>query len=594
MKTRVNDNPGNAQADKSTEPGADVQTVSPWHEAAARTAPLGAVFSLIVFAFLVLNYIQRTVYDSRRTEKLDTLKIELLDQPDNEQLISRIRHLDLQVRRDRIRRLDLSRKGRFLLLGSLAVLLIGLKWSAALKKKLPAPRARPDGGEQQARQAVQARRSVTAGLVVLGLGALFLATRQQIDFGQAGAAGASYPSPQEIRKHWPRFRGPGGLGISAYTNVPSSWNGKTGETIIWKSEVPLPGNNSPIVWGDRVFVSGADQTNRQVYCFDGLSGKLLWTGDVKSVAATNTDLSDIMEDTGFAAPTMVTDGRRVYAIFASGDLGCFSIDGRKVWEKSLGTPDSAYGYASSLTTHQNLLLVQYDQGTLEDEKSRLLALDVFSGHTIWATKRPVPNSWTSPVVARIDNQYQVIACGDPWLIAYDPNDGAELWRAECSGTDVAPSPIYAAGLVFAVEPYTKLAAIRPDGRGDVTKTHLAWTVETDAPDICSPLSNAEFVFLLTSQGTLTSYKVTDGTKLWEKDLEESFKASPSLVGNQVYLLSEQGVMHIIEAGPEYKELARCELGEECNASPAFVDGRIYIRGKKNLYCIGDREQGSKI
>ncbi|MHC4633374.1 MAG: outer membrane protein assembly factor BamB family protein, partial [Planctomycetota bacterium] len=131
--------------------------------------------------------------------------------------------------------------------------------------------------------------------------------------------------------------------------------------------------------------------------------------------------------------------------------------------------------------YRNLLLIQYDQGMAEDQMSKLIALDAFSGQTVWETKRPIPNSWTSPIVVQIGNQHQLITCGDPWVIAYDPANGAELWRAECLAGEVAPSPIYANGLVFAIEPYTKLVAIRPDGRGDVTKTHIAWSVEDGTP-----------------------------------------------------------------------------------------------------------------
>jgi len=236
--------------------------------------------------------------------------------------------------------------------------------------------------------------------------------------------------------------------------------------------------------------------------------------------------------------------------------------------------------------YQNLLLIQYDQGGVEDEKSELIALDGFSGRVVWQTKRPVGNSWSSPIVARIGEQFQIITCADPWVIAYNPADGAELWRAKCLTGDIAPSSIYANGLVFVIEPYSKLVAIKTDGKGDVTKTHIAWISEEGGPDICSPVSNGESIFLLATEGLLECYNVSDGKKLWDKDLKEYFLASPSLVGNNLYLLSEKGVMFIAEAESEYKELAKCELGEKCHASPAFADGRIYIRGVENLYCIG--------
>ncbi|MHC4173573.1 MAG: outer membrane protein assembly factor BamB family protein [Planctomycetota bacterium] len=611
-----------------------MKATNPWYRSAVATAIVGGVFSVIILTLIVLNYVQvkipepereielenlkleiqnqpddellllwireldlQSVVDPNRAEELGTLKAEIRGDPDDEQLLSRIRQLDLQVKQDKIRRLDLqfrqnkirrrdfSRKGSYLLLGSVAVLLIGVKLADTFRKKTPAPQLRGDEPYEQVQEAMRARWAVTAGLVILAAGVLFLITGPRIDFTEADVAGTSYPSTEQINKNWPGFRGPSGLGISAHINVPTNWNGKTGEGILWKTNVPLLGFSSPVIWGDRVFLSGGDENKLQVYCFGALSGRLLWTGDVAAPPKGDEEL-DVMEDTGFAAPTMVTDGRRVYAIFVTGDVGCFDFSGRKVWARNLGIPDSAYGYASSLAMYRNLLLIQYDQGMAEDQMSKLIALNAFSGRTVWEMKRPVPNSWTSPIVVQIGNQHQLITCGDPWVIAYDPANGAELWRADCLAGEVAPSPIYANGLVFAIEPYTKLVAIRSDGRGDVTETHIAWSIEDGTPDISSPVSNGELIFLLTTEGLLMCYKVTDGTKLWEKELEEYFFASPSLIGDLVYLLSEEGVMFIVEAGPEYKELTRCELGEECRASPAFADGRIYIRGPENLYCIG--------
>ncbi len=564
----------------------DVRTTNQWYQAALWSAVVAAVFSLIVVVLLVVNYLQIKVFDPVRAERLELLKLKILDHPDDV-LLLQIRKLDLKIRQDRIRRHNFSYKGSFLLIGGLAVFVISAKVAAAFKKKPPEPQALPDRQNEQVRQAIRARWTITVGLAALGAAVLFFATRPVIDYDQADAISSSYPSMEEVGKNWPRFRGPGGLGISASTNVPNNWNGSTGEGILWKSKVPLPGHNSPIVWGDRVFLSGADANVREVYCFDALSGNLLWHGNVPNLAPQGAEPVEPGEDTGFAAPTMVTDGRRVYAIFATGDIGCFDFYGRTVWARNLGPPDSAYGYASSLAMYRDLLLIQYDQGGVEDEKSKLIALNAFLGHTVWEKKRPVPNSWASPIVAEIGNQHQIITCGDPWVIAYNPANGAELWRAKCVGGDIAPSPIYAGGLIFAIEPYTKLVAIRPDGHGDVTKTHIAWSIEEAIPDICSPVSNDELIFLLTTDGLLSCCKVTDATLLWEEELEEDFRASPGLLGNRLYLLSEKGVMFIIEAGTEYKELARCELGERCHASPAFADGRIYIRGLKNLYCIGN-------
>jgi outer membrane protein assembly factor BamB len=562
------------------------ETVSPWRQTAVRTAVVGGVFSLIVLALLSMNYYRRVVVDAGLTEELDRLKLEFAGQPDNEQLGSRIRRLDLQVRQDRIRRLDFSRRGSYLLVGGIAVFLIGTKSARTFKKKLPSPQPQGDERELQIRKAMQARRAVTVGSVALGVFVLLVTLTPTIDFSGSDAAGTSYPSADEISKNWPRFRGPGGAGLSAYTGVPTHWNGTTGEGILWKSKVPLPGYNSPVVWDNRVFLTGADANESVVYCFDALSGEPMWQGQIGRIPVRTGEPLEEAPDSGFAASTAVTDGRRVCAIFANGDVACFDIEGKKLWVANLGVPESTYGYATSLAMYRNLLVVQYDQATAEDEKSKLIALSVFSGQPLWQTNRPVSNSWTSPIVIRVGDQDQIITCGDPWVIAYAPATGAELWRAECLGTDVAPSPIYAGGLVIAIEPYAKLVAIKPDGRGDVTKTHVAWSIDKDAPDICTPVSNGKLLFVLTSSGTLTCCNVADGKKLWESDVDGSFQASPSLVGDRLYLLSDKGVMFIAKVGSEYTELARCELGEPCYASPAFADGRIYIRGKDNLYCIG--------
>ena len=162
------------------------------------------------------------------------------------------------------------------------------------------------------------------------------------------------PSDAEIAKAWPRFRGPGGLGISAYTNVPDAWDAASGKGIVWKTPVPLPGNNSPVVWGKRVFLSGADKHRREVYCFDADSGKLVWRQNVPGTPQSTAKPPEVTDDTGYAAPTTATDGRRVFAIFANGDLAAFDVSGKPAWAKSLGIPENSYGHASSLDHLQEL------------------------------------------------------------------------------------------------------------------------------------------------------------------------------------------------------------------------------------------------
>jgi outer membrane protein assembly factor BamB len=564
-----------------------VKPAGPWYGCAVATAIVSAIFSLIVCTFLLMNLGRSRMVGTPNEAKLVDLRTKIRNDPNNEQLLSRMREFDAENRRQRIRALDLSHKGSYLLLAGLVVFLISLRIAVEFKKRQPAPQPKPDQLKEQNRIARFSRWTMVIGLLILGSGAAFLATKEKIDFAKAGSAGVSSFSMKDVAKNWASFRGPNGAGISAYTNVPSRWDGKTSQGILWKTEIPLTGNNSPVVWNDRIFLSGADPNYRQVFCFDTTTGKLLWKGDVLGLTKSNEKPLEMSQETGYAAPTVATDGRRVYAIFPTGDLACFDFKGKKIWEQNLGRPDNSYGYASSLAMYKNLLLIQYDQGGIEDEKSNLIALDGFSGRIAWQTKRPVGNSWSSPIVAKIGEQFQIITSADPWVIGYNPDDGTEIWRANCINGDIAPSPIYANGLVFAIAPYSKLVAVKVNGKGDVTKTNIAWVNEEGGPDICSPLSDGKYVFLMATEGLLQCLNVSDGKKVWEKDFQEYFLASPSLVGDKLYLLSEKGVMYIAEIGSEYKQLVKCELGEKCFASPAFADRRIYIRGVKNLYCIGN-------
>ncbi len=214
-----------------------------------------------------------------------------------------------------------------------------------------------------------------------------------------------------------------------------------------------------------------------------------------------------------------------------------------------------------------------------------MALDVTSGKTAWQAQRPVPDSWTTPIIVNTGKREELITCANPWIIAYGPTTGDELWRADCLGGDVAASAVYAKGLIFAVKAYELLVAIRPGGQGDVTETNIAWTAEGVMPDICSPVTNGDLVFVLETEGIITCYDARNGWRVWEKDMAKTFMASPSLAAGNVYLMAEDGTMIIIKAARQFTEVGRCELGEKSLASPAFLDGRIYLRGKKNLYCI---------
>ena len=401
-------------------------------------------------------------------------------------------------------------------------------------------------------------------------------------FSLAALAGAAdTPSTEEYNANWPRFRGPGGNGVYAKADVPLTCDIKTGANIAWSVEVPAEGFGSPVVWGNKVFLSGGDKAAREVMCFDVSSGKLLWKSDVPKAD----DAAEAPDQSGMASSTVATDGERVFAIFANGDLAAFDLAGKAVWSKHLGVPKNSYGHATSLLTWQDRVIMQYDQGEADDKLSRLYAFDGPTGNIVWQQERPVGASWATPITLEAAGKAQIITLANPFVISYAAADGKELWRAECLDGEVTPSPIFAGGTVFAVHPSSKLQTIRPDGSGDVTQTHLGWIAEDGVPDITSPVSNGELVFLVDSSGTLTCYDAKTGKKQWEHDLQEDINASPSIAGDKLYLLSKKGTLIVANVAREFKELGRSDLGEQVLASPAFARGSILVRGTKHLICL---------
>lgn len=410
--------------------------------------------------------------------------------------------------------------------------------------------------------------------------------------GASLLAGKPLPSvvpvmPPGWDANWPRFRGPAGTGEARKAQPPLRWDAQTGLGVLWKTPIPLPGWNSPIVWGDRIFVSGADDRRREVYCLSLQTGAIQWRTSVPYSAGA--PAPKVLAATGYAPSTLATDGQRVVAVFVNGDVFCLDMEGKIIWQRSLGPLENQYGHASSPIIFGSGVILQLDQGhSAEDGKSALLALDLASGKTVWQIKRPVGATWSTPIIALVDGKEQLITTASPWVIAYDPHDGRELWRADCLGGEVAVSPVLGKGYVLVANQGSNSAAIRPDGRGDVSKTAVAWTGGDGLPDIVSPLVFDDLMLLVTTEGYLTCVDVKTGKVVWQHDVEATIRASPVLVGDRIYLTDASGVTRILKTGHSYQELGRCPIGEEVNATPAFVGTRVVIRGKSSVYCVGER------
>jgi len=589
---------------ESTDNPQDARVARARYQAALATAIVAGVVCAVVAATLAVStrHLLQTGEHFSASEEIAGLRNEYLNatDPDTRATIAKsIRTRDLVLRRDYFGWLRFTRVGGVLLTLAVVVCLVAAKAAVTMRRRLPhPPRAEqhgpPDVTAPVARWTVV---GLLAALVAVGVfvyamtGEGFRAEPPPEGAGVGTAVGPP-PPYEETLKHWPRFRGPDGNGHCRYTNIPTTWDGKAGTNVAWKVPVPLPGPNSPIVWGQRVFLIGAGKQKREIYAFDATTGKPLWTRPVGTPAGSMTEPPDVLEDTGFAASTGATDGRYVCAVFANADVGCFTVDGKEVWLRNLGRFKNMYGFAASLLIYRDTLLVQVDQGTPDQGQSSLMALDLRTGRTAWQTRRPVGASWATPVIARTEKRLELVTCSNPLVIAYNPDNGKEYWQADLLAGDVAPSPVWHDNMAFTANTGTQLTAIPLGGSGTLTDDHFAWTGEDGLPDIVSPMTDGKIVLLCTTDGFLSAYAVTDGKLLWQHELETAVFASPSLVGDTVYLLDGKGIMHLVTTEGGFKEVGQATLGESARASPAFTDGRIYLRGNKHLYGISATNEAS--
>lgn len=595
---------------------------------AVGAAVVTGAISLFLAGQLIHQAFHDVAADPLNSRELASLRLQIREKPSDKALQERFRQLDLQQRQTYFEHQARSDRGRWLLMIATAMF-VGAVLIAGFSQYRPAGPAMTKAVSPLA-LGRWGRWSIGAfGVVAIGLAAWLGITARITDFPKPPPP----PPPPVITpiadfsKNSPRFRGFDGSGAFDFKNVPTDWDAASGKNIKWKTALPLPGENSPVLWKDRIFLTGATEKNREVYCVRAADGKRLWTTPVKDVSDTSGVVPEVDAATGYAAPTVCVDGQHVFAIFANMDVVCLDqADGKVAWSRNVGPFPVQFGYASSLALipggaeqagSGDKLLIVLDQGGEEDGKSKMLALDAATGKTAWEAKRPGGACWASPIVVQTEKGWQVITTGRPWVGGYDGQTGAEVWKVNLLSGDVAPSPVYANGLAYFVQQGQKLAALRigegfsdvvpeeggkatsepaPAASGPTTATKLprvAWIggddVSSALPDICSPMvtPDGKRLYLLTSNGILTCVDAAKGSKLWDLSVKGEFSSSPTLAGGLVMITNNLGVTYFVPDGDSQPTAPprQAKLGEGVTSCLAIADGRIYIRGAKYLYCI---------
>ena len=382
---------------------------------------------------------------------------------------------------------------------------------------------------------------------------------------------------EDFKTNQANFRGYMGHGVSYHKNIPVKWNGSTGENIKWKVAFSKPGYNTPVIWGDKLFISGGDAAARIVACYNRNTGQLLWEKEVTGIQGSPATMPRVTDDTGLAAPTLAVDGKRVYAIFATGDIVAFDLQGNKVWGRNLGVPNNHYGHSSSLMVWENKVVVQYDTNS----KGRMLALNTANGETLWDVDRPVHVSWASPILIEVEGKMQVVTTADPYVSGHDLATGAEIWKVEALMGEVGPSAAYGDGLVYATNEYARLVAIEPKPGAT-----FVWEDDEYLSEASSPVVYNGLLFEATSYGVLVCYDAKTGEKQWEKEYGQGFYSSPMVAEGKLYIIDLGGVCHIVKADRSGTVVGDPELGEGGFSLPVFADGVVYLRGREHLYCIG--------
>ena len=382
----------------------------------------------------------------------------------------------------------------------------------------------------------------------------------------------SFPTPKITSN---AFRGNNSSGRSSARGIPTSWSLSSGKNVLWQKAIPRQGYNSPVINGRNVFLTGADEQARELYCYDLWTGELRWTVKADGISGSPSSMPNVTADTGLAASTVATNGKQVCAIFATGDVICADMDGKRLWGKNLGVPDNHYGFASSLLMYGNELIIQYDNNS----NAKLIALSVANGNQLWSKSRSDKIAWSSPIITKAAGQQAIIVMGNPAITAYSANNGEELWRVECMSGEVGSSPCASDGVVYGASEYATCVAI------DAETGEKKWEASDCLPECSSPVATKDLLYVATSYGAVCAYNTENGEVVKQHELDTPFYSSPIIADGKVYLFSNSGKCYIFSTGKDFNLINSFETGEKTFATPAFTEGMMVVRTDKSLYVV---------
>jgi outer membrane protein assembly factor BamB len=395
---------------------------------------------------------------------------------------------------------------------------------------------------------------------------------------------------------WPRFRGPHGDGHADATKLPLTWSEK--ENIVWKTPIHDKGWSSPVVWGDQVWLTTATEEGDEMFalCVDRATGKIIHDLKIFDVAKPD-PLNN--KSNSYASPTPVIEEGRVYVHFGSYGTACLDTrTGKSLWTRRDLKCNHWRGPASSPILYKDLLILTFDGYDVQ----YLAALDKTTGKTVWKTDRKfdytaikdngdMKKAYSTPNVITVDGKPQLVSASALWSAAYDPLTGAELWRVQHGGMNTAVTPLYGDGKVFVCtsDGGLQLVAVRPDGRGDVTDTHIAWSLNKNVPNRSSPILVEDHLYMANGQGILSCVDIKTGKPVWQERVNGAYWASPILAAGRLYLFNDSGTAYVGEVGRSWKKLAENTLDDGCMASPAVAGAALFVRTKTHLYRIEEKK-----